>query len=388
MGSKLARSNQFKPSLKPSFRWGQIASIALLIAGAGVMPASADQLEAWGYDSQARSLTLVLPPNVAPTLSVLGPNRLRVELPNTQVGEVAAQTVADGVVEGIALEQATPDTVWLIVEFAEGVVLADAQSAVPTTTTEGLQQWQVRPVLTNDSAANVLTAQDLPPVTNLEPGAQSLQTEPSAIALSPAELAQIPDFPELPLLEPAIPLSEPVSVPPIAVPPVAQPVDDDDDAAPAEAAPTQAEVSPLPAEVAPTAEVAPAAEIMPAETPTVSEAALPTADLAPAPPPADSREEAIVVGEPEEFLFDPPFLEDVAAPEIAPEIASPEPPTADPAPLANVPVADATVDAPPTAEPAAPAEVSVPIVELPTESVTPANVSRWPDPIPFGQPLP
>jgi hypothetical protein len=60
----------------------------------------------------------------------------------------------------------------------------------------------------------------------------------------------------------------------------------------------------------------------------------------------------------------------------------PEPSTADAAAIANVPA-----DVPPTAA-AAPVEADVPIVEIPAESVTPANTSRWPEPIPFGQPLP
>ena len=385
MGRKLARSNQLKQVSKQFSRWGWGASVAALIAGAGIMPVQADQLESWRYDSQARSLTLSLPPNVVPTLSVLAPNRLRVELPNTQVGEVAAQTVADGLVESIALEQATPDTVWMVVDFAEGVVLADAQSAVPTDTAEGLQQWQVRPALTSDSAGDALTA-------------DALTTAPSAIALSPADLAQLPDFPELPLLEPAIPLSEPVTVPPIDVRP----------------------------------DTAPIAEVMPADTAAADEATMPLADSVAAPPAADRSEDAIVVSEPEEFPFDPPFLEDMAeptplpeapavdrlpeellpsveadasmtdipvvaapadlpadepvttVPEVVPEVApevTPEPSTANAAAIANAPA-----DALPIA--AEPVEADDPIVEIPAESVTPANVSRWPEPIPFGQPLP
>lgn len=356
MGRKLARSNQLKQFLKQFSRWGWGASVAVLIAGAGIMPAQADPLESWRYDSQARSLTLSLPPNVAPTLSVLAPNRLRVELPNTQVGEVAAQTVADGIVESIALEQATPDTVWMVVEFAEGVVLADVQSAVPTGTAEGLQQWQVRPALTSDGEDDALTA-------------DALTTAPSAIALSPADLAQIPDFPELPLLEPAIPLSEPVTVPPIDVRPDVQPINGPPIAPePAEAAPVQAEAILSPADAAPTAEV------IPADTAAADEAALPIDSVA-APPAADRSEEAIVVSEPEEFLFDPPFLEDTS-----------EPSAADAAAIANVPADVPTATAAPVE--AVVSIVEIPIVEIPAESVTPANTSRWPEPIPFGQPLP
>lgn len=354
--------------------WGLAASAAILmVTGAGVVPAQADQIESWHYDSQGRSLTLVLPPNVAPALSVLAPNRLLVELPNTQVGDVAAQTVADGVVESIVLEQTDPDTVWMVVEFAPGTVLADAQSAVQIgTEPDNLQRWQVQPVLAGS--------------------AEISPTTPSALALSPAiDLAQAPDFPDLPLLEPAVQISEPVSVPPIdAVRPVA-PIEPEpapqvnrtvDLPLPTAVIPAEA---PIPGE-ADLLERLPEADLPMVDLPVVDQlttdslepdqsvADEPVADEPVADEPAPDSREAVAVSQPEVPL-EPPFLEGVAESAAIPE--APEVPAES---IATVP--------PPAAAPATPTAVEAPLLEIPAERVSPANVSRWPEPIPFGQPLP
>ncbi len=366
MGRQLAhRLKQSHWQFSWGLDWGLAASATILIVtGAGIMPAQADQIESWHYDSQGRSLTLVLPTNVAPVLSVVAPNRLLVELPNTQVGDVAAQTIADGVVESIALEQTDPDTVWMVVEFVPGTVLADAQSAVQISTEpDNLQRWQVQPVLADAAASSPAT--------------------PSALALSPAlDLAQAPDFPDLPLLEPAVPTGEPVSVPPIDVRSVA----------PIEPEPAQPEVSrtvelPLPTAVIPTEapipgeaellERFPEADLPMVDLPVTDQ--LTTEPLEPdqsvADEPAPDSREAAVVSQPEVPL-EPPFLEGVA------ESAAAMPEAVE----APAEVAESIATVPPAAAaPAAPVEA--PLLEI-SADVSPANVSRWPEPIPFGQPLP
>ncbi len=382
-------AHRLKQSHWQSFRrldWGLAASATILmVTGAGIMPAQADQIESWHYDSQGRSLTLVLPTNVAPVLSVVAPNQLLVELPNTQVGDVAAQTIADGVVESIALEQTDPDTVWMMVEFAPGTVLADAQSAVQISTetsseTGNLQRWQVQPVLANSAETSPAT--------------------PSALALSPAiDLAQAPDFPDLPLLESAVPIGEPVSVPPIdAVRPIA-PIDPE----PAQPEVNRAVVNlPLPAAVIPVeASIPGEADLLEsfpeADLPIVDQSVpdqLTTEPLEPDQSVADEpvADEPVVADQPipdsrepvvasqSEVPLEPPFLEGVAESAAMPEAVE-----------APAEAAESIATAPPAAaSPATPAAapVEAPLLEIPAERVSPANASRWPEPIPFGQPLP
>ena len=43
----------------------------------------------------------------------------------------AGLTVGDGIVDSIVLEQMTPETLWMVMEFADGTVLETMQSVVP-----------------------------------------------------------------------------------------------------------------------------------------------------------------------------------------------------------------------------------------------------------------
>ncbi|MEL6902283.1 MAG: hypothetical protein AAFP07_15135, partial [Cyanobacteria bacterium J06606_4] len=209
-------SNSVKGLCSGGFRWWLTAGVAGL-ASAGTMlsplAAIAAELRDWQYDTQTQILTLTLPVAVTPTVSVVAPDQLLLELPNTQVGDVMGQTVGDGLVDNIVLEQATPETVWMVMEFAAGTVLSASQSATPlaSETDGGEQQWQVRPTLiaVSRQAANtsVATVQgDSEAVGPVGASASQLREPAGAIA-------QAPDFSDLPILEPAMPIDEPVAVP-------------------------------------------------------------------------------------------------------------------------------------------------------------------------------
>ncbi|MGC1309190.1 MAG: hypothetical protein WA885_18355 [Phormidesmis sp.] len=402
-----------------AIRLGLTASTAALVAiGMEGLPVWAEVLSDWGYDSQTRSLTIVLPYTVAPSISVVAPNQLLLELPDTQVGDVAGQTVGDGLVESIMLEQTTPETVWMVVDFVPGTVLADVQNATPLATNdENSRQWQVRPALmasSSDGSSDAIAATPQPsapssiPATLPSPAAASLRTPA-------ATLAQSPDFPDLPVLEPAMPLNEPVSVPPLRMPPI-------------DAAPT---VEAAPVEVAPPSDIVEA----PVQVPIISDAVPPE----PEPVVANERDsEPIVVNEPEppeieadEVAIDellpaePPFIGEVGAADLpkieaAPVVAVPEPLLAEPLlavpePVVAVPnvapdvvvtersdsevlaesaaiaaIESTTESAPiaPLIDPTPLEPITDPAVELPAESIRPANTNRWPEPVPFGQPLP
>jgi hypothetical protein len=402
-------------------RWGWIMAAAAMVS-APAMPAQADELADWNYDLETRSLTLSLPQNVVPSISVVAPDRLLLELPNTQVGETTGQTVDDGLVESITLEQTTPDTVWMIVDFAPGTVLADSQSASPSAddaSQPSLQQWQVRPALLASSRSTDSVASAEPAADELEPA-----TENSAASLRPpaVDLAQAPDFSDLPVLEPAMPINEPVSVPPL-------------DAPLAEAEPDET--------TEPVADSAPAVEAAPIEVPVInaSEPEAPEPDIEAASEEPDVSEQPVANSPADEeassevgaaLPAEPPFLGEIGTADTATDLPS-EPPIAvgdleeslpaieadaakEPEPIAeaepeadtaevSIPEADIAesdvVETAPSQEiaevPPAPAlEEAVveeaiveeaPLVDIPAE-ITPANVNRWPEPIPFGQPLP
>ncbi|MEL7358486.1 MAG: hypothetical protein AAFN40_18235 [Cyanobacteria bacterium J06560_6] len=440
MGSNLARNSadQFEPSSERVVPWRSmwrpILKAAVLgstvWAALGSLPAYAEALTEWGYDVQTRSLNLTLPPAVTPRVSVIAPDQLLLELPNTQVGEVMSQTVEDGVVDSVVLQQATPETVWVTVEFAEGTVLSEAQYARPLAEAEnGDQQWQVRPALVSASRGQTPDSVSVPtlaaaPATTAESSASSLRTESDAIAQSSN---QPPDFSaDLPILEPAMPIDEPVSVPPLnssAPLPTPEPAISSPSVATDE--PTEVPVAEIPdlepsAEAAELSDLSPVfdVEVIPAEPtqPTLQRPSPPIAnepasDSGNEPASASLPESPPFIGEIDESMADMPDVQIEATPEVVVPaiVAAPSVealPAPDPAPVAAVepdlPEPEAvqeTAGEPITSEQIASGSVSAP--ESPTsepveatpepvivESVQPANVNRWPEPIPFGQPLP
>ena len=397
---------------------GAAALVTLGVAMGWGLPAIASQLTAWNYDEQTRSLHLTLPANVTPTVSVIAPNQMLVELPDTQIGDIAGQNVGDGLVESITLKQTTSDKVWMVVNFVPGTVLATQQNAVPlggstgSITPEGsaspttsdplaadasLQQWQVRPALVADSPDNgsVSASVESDTVENdtaesdtatvavpsaLSPEAASLQ-EGSAANLSERgdAIAQTPVFPELPILEPAMPIDAPVSVPPI-------------DARSVPAQPAQS----VPVQAAPPVQASVLAVTTP-EPPESVSAEQPTANL----PNSELPLEPPFIGEQLQEEVNNPVVDEPAPSE--PAVAA-SPPTSAPTSSIGGPSADSE----PANEPANAAESEVitadgsnpqlantaspdaviPEIDIPVEDAHTPATSRWPEPIPFGQPLP
>lgn len=354
------------------WRWGLLAGASTVAVGAA-MPAFAAELAEWGYDPQTRSLTLVLPESAIPTVSVVSPTQLLVELPDTQIGAIATLTVGDGLVESIALEQTTADTVQMVVEFAPGTVLADSQSATPiaVSTPPGSQQWQVQPDI---------LASSLPPDDAAQFGVAETVNSPAAA------LAQTPDFSDLPVLESAMPAAEFVSVPPLEAAPL----------------PSIEAVRPsiLPPSTSPTSEELPASEAdsvaaeVPAEPPFIGEVGLiaPSTDLSVDQPVTEELSDEEMTAAMDETVVESEEMIEAAPPASTEEPIEAALPEEMAEPEASVEVAEAAAIAPPVPTPietetiAAP-PAAVPIVEVPTEPIRPA-VSRWPEPIPFGQPLP
>lgn len=355
-------------------RWGVVAGASMIAVGAA-MPAIADELAEWGYNPQTRSLTLVLPESAIPAVSVVSPTQLLVELPDTQLGAIAALTVEDGLIESIVLEQTTADTVQMVVEFVPGTVLADLQSATPVAASAppGSQQWQVQPDI---------LASSRPPDEAAQFGTAETLNSPAAA------LAQTPDFSDLPVLESAMPADEFVSVPPLeAAPPI-------EAARPAIPLPSIAPTS----EETPALETDPVAAEMPTEPPFIGEVGLiaPPTDLSVDQPVIDDLLDEEMTAAADETVAEPEELIEAVPPASTEEITEAAPPTLPEEmaePEVSVEVAEAEAIAPPVptlmeAETTAAPPAAVPIVDVPTEPIRPANVSRWPEPIPFGQPLP
>lgn len=364
---RLLRPAAMKGLLQKLLRWSWMTGATSVMFVVGTMPALAEELASWNYDTATQSLNITLPATTTPNISVTADDQLLVELPNTQVGRAIGQTVFDGVVESIVLEQATPETVWMVVDFAPGTILASAQSATPlepdTANGTGMRQWQVRPALmaTRRVADAIAT---LPTDTPTDGNAAALRFEPSPSSVN-APIAQTADFPDLPILEPAIPIDAPISVPPIT-------------------ARTSAPAQPAP--LPPVAINRRSPPAVPVRVPTITEAD------------AIVDEPVIAVSAP-----DVPTIQPIVPPIVEAAEVEVEPIAVDIEPLAaevevtevEVDVVAAPPDIPPVAlSPALPREIErepeivIPEIDLSANESSQAPTSRWPEPIPFGQPLP
>lgn len=238
-------------------------------------------------------------------------------------------------------------------------------------------------------------------------------------------IAQNPDFPDLPILQPAIPLSAPVSVPPIdmrviqELPVQPLPTQSPDQSPAQSIAPTPIEIpvvqSPEPPEVQqPVADV-PEAEV-PLDPPFIGEVNTPVVEAQEAPP----FIETVTTPVAEEPIVEAPVPEEPAVATVVPveplptveaDASSTDSLAEEPAIATSVPVAPAAPIPAPADNSfdgesfdgeianANPIEPVIPVSELPTESVTAvpelpitvtpaATTNRWPEPVPFGQPLP
>ena len=357
----MSRQSGHIPRSGDWLKGGLATGIAAVMSVSAALPAIADELTDWGYDPQTRSLTLILPDETAPSVSVVAPTQLLIDLPDTQLGAVAELTVDDGVVESIVLEQATPDTVQMVVEFVPGTVLADSQSATLVATADdtapGSQQWQIRPALLASSL----------------PDTEAAQTDSAEAMGSPAALAPAADLPDLPVLESAIPTDEIVSVPPLAAappPPQLDPIDSPSAAAPLPPI-EAARPEPVPADAVP-----PAAQAPPTDPPFIGEVSIAEPPVAPVvdSPAAEEIPAQAVETTPEEAVEADELVLPEASAEIA-ELAAPVPPAP-------------TLTEEETADPFDEASGAAPLVDIPPDPGGAVNTSRWPDPIPFGQPLP
>lgn len=343
-----------------------VGAIALL--SVGILPAQAEELKDWQYDVQTRSLTFTLPDSVMPLISVVSPDQLVLELPDTQVGDVMGQSIRDGLVESIVLEQATPETVWVVMDFAAGTVLADSQDATLLAEIgDGERQWQVRPALVAASrraASQSVARADIPTGIPVEAAASELRLPAPATAQS---IAQSSDLRELPVLEPAVPMNEPVSVPPLN----ALPIPTNDAATPSVVVPPLEEATASAPLQLPVPEVPVPNRSSEENFPVFS------VEVIPAVPPVAIEPES---AEPS-FLGD--FDDDSQSVPVQP--LPNEPPVAS-QPVPDDIIASGTESIEPV--PAASATIEPVTEAVAVDPIQSAPVSRWPEPIPFGQPLP
>ncbi|MBE9061829.1 hypothetical protein [cf. Phormidesmis sp. LEGE 11477] len=180
------------------------------------------------------------------------------------------------------------------------------------------------------------------------------------LKLSPESLLPDGDLSELPILEPSVPLDQPVSVPPIE--PLEAPVSPT--AEPTEAVVTQSQSEPE----------------IPLEPPFIGDLAQPST--------SETAAEPVPATEPAPTATEPASAPSPAATESVPAPATEPVPSAETLADGSPPFISPAATESAVTEPAATEPVATEPMPATVQTVRPANASRWPEPIPFGQPLP
>ena len=103
-------------------------TLAVVAAVAGVPatlePANASTVTSWQFDPATNRLEITLPEGTTPTYSLLNPNQIAVDLPNTEIGVDATQLYPQGRVRSVGVSQLQPGMARILVNLAPGAAFS------------------------------------------------------------------------------------------------------------------------------------------------------------------------------------------------------------------------------------------------------------------------
>lgn len=126
----------------PGLVTGAIAALTI------TLPAQAAVLNDWSFDPATRQLQVTLPTGIAPNFLLLAePARIILNLPNTQVGDVALVRQYSGAVRSVRVSQFDPNTTRIVVELAPNTILDPRHAELTAAAVPSGQRWTLRPLI-------------------------------------------------------------------------------------------------------------------------------------------------------------------------------------------------------------------------------------------------
>ncbi len=400
---------------------GALVSTLLLLSPA---TSAAVTLSAWQFDPTTQQLTLTLPSGVVPQYAIeAGTNQLVIELPQTQLGDVATEQAYEGAIQRISLSQVTPSTVQIVLDLSPETTLAAEPVQLVSMTAGEQTRWVITPLVApagavadvpatapisgngngmivelptipaadsylafpavgtgrlSTSAANLMLPSDIDNLANLP---ETLPIDPFNIGFAGQGQVSVPSLEDLdaavgtaPALPPSVPLSSPdtTAAAPTEVPP---PTPSDSVALttppPARgaepSAATEPTETPAPTVTAPALPALPPVSVTPA--PTAPGMSAP--DMSAPDAPIDSETTGVPI----------PVQPSVAEPAPAAAVAETPPAPAEPAPAAAV------AETPPAPAEPAPAAAVAETPPAPAEPAPAAPVATPPATMPGSAPV-
>lgn len=133
---------------------GSLSALAL-----AVLPAGAEELQDWSFDTADSELTFSLSDQVFPEFFLLSePPRLVLDIPDTEIGNVEPEQIYGGVVRAIRVAQHTPENVRVVIELAPEIVLSPEQADIQFDDSgDGQRYWRFRPLIADSDETVAIT---------------------------------------------------------------------------------------------------------------------------------------------------------------------------------------------------------------------------------------
>ncbi|MBD1857096.1 MULTISPECIES: AMIN domain-containing protein [Leptolyngbya] len=192
--------------LKKALTFSELISAIVLLTSASAIAAPLENLR---FDPDINQLEVTLAAGIKPTYSLLSkPDRIVLDLPNTQVGQISPQQTFMGAVRQVRVFQFQPDTTRIVLELAPNQTLATQQVQLQQAPSSD-KIWILRPTLAArtpspqtqavfNSLRPIQTA-PLPKTTPIQPAepkvAQTSATPANDFGLPPAPPTINPDLP-------------------------------------------------------------------------------------------------------------------------------------------------------------------------------------------------
>ncbi|MBE9119539.1 AMIN domain-containing protein [Tychonema sp. LEGE 07199] len=191
------------------------AATTVAILQITLQPANASTVTSWKFDPATNQLEITLPEGTTPLYSLLNPNQIAVDLPNTEIGVDATQ-LYQGTVRSVGVTQLRAGTTRIVLNLAPGAAFNGEQIQFQRIGVEN--RWVLRPSI--EPAQLVKTPEtQLPtaiPVQSNQP-----PTDSNSTAATEVDRPESPASPNFPTNSVPIPTTNdqirPITVPLVSV---------------------------------------------------------------------------------------------------------------------------------------------------------------------------
>ncbi|MFM7447254.1 MAG: AMIN domain-containing protein [Leptolyngbyaceae cyanobacterium] len=175
---------------------GMVASLGAAAIVSSPLPAMANSLVEWSFDSTANQLEVQLQHPTSPRYFLMAqPARIILDLPGTRVGSVPTEQTYNGAIRRIRVSQFQPNLARIVLELSPDATLARGQVQLKQIGAQEAIRWQLTPLLVGAVAPVTPPSQPQPSASILSQKPLTLTGPPVVLQTAPA--AQNPPPPSV-----------------------------------------------------------------------------------------------------------------------------------------------------------------------------------------------